>query len=264
MMADLPPPFASGRTAEVFDWQDGKILKLYRAEFPTDWVEYEYKIARAVCAVGADAPLVYDLIEVNGRRGIVYQRIQGSAMVDLLPRHPLQMAAYARQMADIQFEMHQHAIQDLPAYHEQLAFFIRRAETLESQWKDKALARLASLPEGSQLCHGDFHPGNILLGPQGAVVIDWTNATRGNPWADVARTCLMLQTVPISQKTPGRPFLLLALRIFRNAYLTRYLSHKADPERQIQAWLPIMAAARLDEKIVAEEEALMRIVYAGL
>lgn len=57
-MPDLPPPFASGRTAEIFAWGEGTVLKLYRGEFPSSWVDYEYKIAREVCAVGANAPAV--------------------------------------------------------------------------------------------------------------------------------------------------------------------------------------------------------------
>ena len=32
------------------------------------------------------------------------------------------------------------------------------------------IAVLDELPEGSQLCHGDFHPGNILMTARGPVL----------------------------------------------------------------------------------------------
>ena len=41
-------------------------------------------------------------------------------------------------------------------------------------------------PERPALCHGDFHPFNVMLSPRGPIVIDWNNAHIGNPLEDVA------------------------------------------------------------------------------
>ncbi len=42
-----------GRTAEVFDWEDGWVLKLYRAPIPRAWVEHEAELvtspSRGLC-----------------------------------------------------------------------------------------------------------------------------------------------------------------------------------------------------------------------
>jgi glycosyltransferase involved in cell wall biosynthesis/tRNA A-37 threonylcarbamoyl transferase component Bud32 len=42
--------------------------------------------------------------------------------------------------------------------------------------------------------HMDFHPLNIILGPAGPVVIDWSNAGEGDPMADVAFSQVILAT----------------------------------------------------------------------
>ena len=42
--------------------------------------------------------------------------------------------------------------------------------------------------------HGDFHPLNIILGADGPVVIDWSNAGEGDPVADVAFSEVILAT----------------------------------------------------------------------
>jgi len=34
--------------------------------------------------------------------------------------------------------------------------------------------KIADLPTGLSTCHGDFHPGNVLLGKTGPMLIDWT------------------------------------------------------------------------------------------
>src|ERR1044071_5794670 len=43
-----------------------------------------------------------------------------------------------------------------------------------------------------RLCHGDMHPSNVILAPDGPMIVDWFDASRGEPVADVARTCLLL------------------------------------------------------------------------
>ena len=36
------------------------------------------------------------------------------------------------------------------------------------------LALLESLPPGDGLCHGDLHPGNVIMTAEGPRLIDWT------------------------------------------------------------------------------------------
>ncbi len=72
-------------------------------------------------------------------------------------------------------------------------------------------ARLHRIPfEEGRLVHFDLHPDNVMLGPEGPVLIDWTNAHGGNPDADLAMTWLILET---SAGPLGR----LAAGIFRGA-----------------------------------------------
>lgn len=55
--------------------------------------------------------------------------------------------------------------------------------------------------DGASLLHLDLHPENVLLAPDGPVLIDWTNAGSGDPAQDVALTWLILAT---SGGPPGR------------------------------------------------------------
>ncbi len=64
--------------------------------------------------------------------------------------------------------------------------------------------RLHALPwNGQSLLHLDFHPLNVLMGPDGPVVIDWTNARPGPPGLDVAMSALILAGVTLTQEYPG-------------------------------------------------------------
>ena len=45
---------------------------------------------------------------------------------------------------------------------------------------------------GGALLHRDLHPLNVLIGPDGPVVIDWTNAARGSPDVDAALSYILM------------------------------------------------------------------------
>ncbi len=264
MTDTLPPPFAVGRTAEVYAWQDGKVLKLYRDWCPTNWVDHEAHIAEVVTQAGLPAPHAYGVVEVNGRRGVVYERVDGESMLQGMRRQPLKMAAFGRMLADLHYEMHRQPVTTLPEQHSQIERSLNEARKLPDDLRTAALAALARLPDGDRLCHGDFHPDNVVMTAKGPRIIDWMTANRGNPWADVARTHLLLTLGQPPGNVIALRLILLARGLFYRGYMRRYQSFATEGREQLQAWIPIMAAARLNEDIANENAALLRIVHSGL
>lgn len=260
------PLVGNGRTAEVFAWGEDQILKLYRPEMPRDWVGYEAKIGRLVSEAGLAAPAVVEVVEVEGRLGIVYERIAGPSMLDALARQPWTLSRRARQFAELQAAMHACRRQELPAQRAGLIRAIEHAPALPEAPRQRALAALARLPDGDAFCHGDYHPGNVIVSPHGPIVIDWTTASRGNPIADVARTVLMFRMAAVPPHMPaGQRLLIQFLRArFLAAYLRAYRGRRACPDAELEAWIPVLAAARLNERIAPEEEALRRLVESRL
>lgn len=122
--------------------------------------------------------------------------------------------------------------------------------------KTDVLAALSVLPDGRQICHGDFHPGNILLTPGRAVVIDWIDVSRGNPLADVARTTIIALGAAASSQVPNTA-LKVIVRLFHSIYLHRYFQLRPGGEEEYRRWLPVVAAARLSENIPELERWLM-------
>ncbi len=51
---------------------------------------------------------------------------------------------------------------------------------------DEHLPLLASIPRGAVLCHGDVHPGNVLVADTGPLLIDWDLLCVANPAWDHA------------------------------------------------------------------------------
>jgi aminoglycoside phosphotransferase (APT) family kinase protein len=125
-----------------------------------------------------------------------------------------------------------------------------------------ALATLDGLAGGDRLCHGDYHPGNVVLARAGPVVIDWSNVTRGHPAADVARTRLMFR---LGDLPPGSPPLLRALErhgrgAFVRLYLRRYGRKHPLDRALLDRWEIVRAADRFSEGIEAEYPALRALL----
>jgi aminoglycoside phosphotransferase (APT) family kinase protein len=122
---------------------------------------------------------------------------------------------------------------------------------------------LETLPRGDRLCHGDFHPGNVLVASGGGdggdrpIAIDWTGASRGDPAADVARSFLIIR---FGGLTPdATPAVAALARVGRRLLWRGYASAYAIDRAALARWLPVVAAARLAEGIDGERARLLQL-----
>lgn len=253
----LAAPIARGRTAEVYAWSPGQVLKLYYDWCPAHWVESEQRTVHTVHAAGIPTPAAGEIVEVDGRRGLVFERVDGQSMLADLARRPWRMALHARSLARLQAQIHRVQSADAPAYVDSLAAIINRSAHVPDDLRRPLLERLARLPREDCLCHGDFHPGNILLTQTGPVIIDWMTVARGSPGADVARTNLLLSigVQGAGDQVPAHVRLLVSL--FRRIYLDTYRRLNPRGMQAFSQWLPVIAGARLDEAITPERAALI-------
>lgn len=256
-----------GRTAEIYALDDDRVLKLFRPDLGHKSVEHEYYISQKAAETGVPAPKIYEMVQYQGRQGIICQRIYGQTMLEIITQRPHKVLEEGRRLAKLQHQIHSHQGTEIPDLKDTLASFISRASVLTPEQREQILDHLSALPGGNSLCHGDFHPDNVLISPQGPVVIDWINATSGNPVADVARTSLLLSKgAPPPGLTKMEAGLLSILRLFfHRAYLREYRRLSNFSADQVEAWMLPVAAARLAEGIPKyEQNMLLRLVQQGL
>ena len=136
----LNTPVARGRTADIFDWDDTHILKLFHNGCKLDNVEYELKIARAVHASGVKAPAVEKLIQVQGRIGLIYERVAGESMLTIFQRKPWMMFSHSRILAQLHVQMHDNSFEtDVPDQHRELHNKINIADVIPTSLKTSLL-----------------------------------------------------------------------------------------------------------------------------
>jgi tRNA A-37 threonylcarbamoyl transferase component Bud32 len=162
-MTDTPAAgalIARGEDADVFAIDKTRVLRRYRRRAVP---EREVAIMRYVRDRGYPAPRV---IEVSGP-DLTLERIDGPTMLADLRRLPWRFRAHARTLARLHRELHAIPPPD---------FFDG---------------------EGDAILHLDLHPANVMLAPNGPVVIDWANAARGDAPLDVALTAVVLAGAPV-------------------------------------------------------------------
>jgi len=227
-----------GGSGEVFAFGPGRVLKLFWPKYAYA-VEMEARKARAVWRAGVRAPAVYELVELDGRPGIVYERIDGPLLFTRLGSGDAAVREVGRQLAELHVEMHRHELPELEDLVEEIT---RGIESLPEAERSSARARLACVPRGKALYHGDFHPGNVILGAE-IVVIDWVNAFSSHPAFDVARSAVGMRFQGVRDDTPPRS------RVIRDAvteeYLDRYLAITSVTRAEIASCARHCAAALL-------------------
>jgi uncharacterized protein (TIGR02172 family) len=252
-----------GRTAEIYAWGAGQALKLYRAGWPASWVEHEAEVSSAVAATGLPVPAVGRTLELDGRYGILFERISGPSLLRQFSARPWTLTQSLRVFTDLHLAMSKQRISGLPSQREELARRIHEAPTVSEAIRAQALERLNQLPDGDGLCHGDYHPDNVLMTRNGPIIIDWGSASRGHPLADVAQTELLLQVGEPPSSQMHRWLLSSVRTLVRRAYIRRYLRLSPASARDLAAWRFPIAVARLGEGIVEESDKLLRLIEAS-
>jgi uncharacterized protein (TIGR02172 family) len=239
----------------VFAWENDSILKLFHPAYDAAQAQREANHTRIAHAAGLSVPAVNDTVQINGQHGIIFERIDGDLMMNRLRRQPWTVIRMARLLADLHIALHQSRATELPSLRDRLNRKIQQVEVLSPPIKERVLQRLEQLPDDTVICHGDFHPENIILNDKRAVVIDWVDATAGHPLADVTRTALILDSI---EPTTGNRFLSAFARLARSVYLKRYLARSGQfTQQQLDTWWLPVAAARLVERVEGEESWLI-------
>jgi len=249
-----------GRTADILDFRDGTVIKLYKEWVPREDALREFEVGRQAYALGIRTPRPIEWVERDGRIGIVFEKAAGPTILQLLLAGGSDEDVLIDRFAMLHAELHRHtvpadAIQGLPAQKQTLDAQIRTASFLSESEKDRIRDMLTQLPAGDRICHGDYHPDNVLLGAE-PCLIDWMAGSIGDPAGDAARTVLLLRFGTVPEEMPQLESRRLEqLRTcLERVYLERYAERSGYRLEDVEQWLVPVAAARLAEGIPDDEK----------
>lgn len=248
---------AEGREAELFAWGDGTILRLLRKREGELQLQWEAAAMEAARSRGVAVPEVHETTSVEGRPGLVMERVDGPDLLTLVGRRPWRLFWAAGLSGELHAALHGvEAPTQMPPLRERVRARIRPTDRLPERLAELALSALDELRDGEALCHGDFHPANIISGREGPALIDWTNVARGAPEADVARTLIMLRmgVPPPGTSVVVRGLALVGRRLLTDAYLRAYRRSRELDMGLVERWMAPRAAERLAAEVIEGEE----------
>lgn len=224
------PEIARGATAAVYDMGGGRVLKLFNEGYWRNAALREFTYAKIVNEKGIPSARAYEFVEPEGRVGIVYEKVEGPSLLEAF----LSGGDIPRLIADF------------AALHKRFhAVCAPELCSLKAAWHESTvrggmerfLPLVDALPDGDQICHGDFHPSNVILSPKGMIAIDFMNVTRGDPVLDVARTVYLMEKTP-SDDAPME---------LRRAITDAYLGSMGVTRAEIEPVMVALMAARVSE-----------------
>lgn len=261
----LSKPIAIGRTAEVYNWNKNQIIKLYYQSWAKEIVEYEFKISKMVSDLGLKVPEVFEMTEIEGRNGIIYEKLNGKSMLQLMKTKPFQIGNFGQQLAELHCSFSKMSVKDLPKLVDNLERGINRRDYITDLEKSFIVEKLKELPKNNQLCHNDFHPDNVLITDDGPYIIDWMTVSQGNSLGDFARSCLMLQIGTPPSGLIDRILTGFFRSRFFKGYSKRYFELVDVDKEELEAWeLPIATHRLNNDNIVDERNQLLKIIRSKL
>lgn len=179
-----------GNTAEVFEYGEGKVCKLFLEGYPREYVELEYANAIEVFSLNLNIPRPFEMIETVGRCGIIYEKIEGKTLLTLMLEQEEKDSRMLDELVKLHCELLSRHTTNLLSYKD---FLIKLIEQRTDE-EELLIDQICALPDGDCLLHGDFHPGNVLVKEDNSlVIIDFLNVCQGPAEYDIARTFFLLR-----------------------------------------------------------------------
>lgn len=224
--------------------EDGKTIKLFQNYFPASHILNEALTqARVSEETDLKIPKLIEVTKLQDRWAIVSEYIDGKTLEKLMNENPEKMDEYMDLFVEIQTTILSKRVPLLGRIKEKFRRKLTETELIDNEIKYELLQRLESMKNHFKLCHGDFNPSNVIINEKGEwYVIDWAHATQGNASADAARTFLIFSMqgkVDLAEK-----------------YLTVFEQKSGITKREVQRWIPIVAATQRTKGKEEEKEFL--------
>ena len=243
MEFNLTNPIAERKTKTVY--RDGdKTIKLFVEKYSKADILNEALIQSRV-EENTDLKIsrLQEVIKINERWALITEYVEGTPLDVLMKEHPEKEEEYLEFFVNVQMEVLSKRVPLLNRTKDKYRRKITDAANIDDTTKYELLQRLEGMKNHNKLCHGDFIPSNIIIKENGDyAIIDWSHATVGNASGDVANTFLIFS---MTGKTE-----------FAEKYVDLYCKKTGTDKKEIQRWIPIVAAVRKTYNKPEEQEFL--------
>lgn len=259
----LPQPNGDGFDAEIYfvqligdalprPWQAPLVLRIKPTVDGLGTARREAAVQDWVADRGFPTPRVLRVFEPGelfDRPAQLMERAPGRMLLDDLKSRPWLARRRLREMARLQVQLHETDPDGFPdgpdLLDNRLALTRSTAATLGHDGLlagldrvEPLLPRLRDAP--GAVCHGDYHPLNVISSGDSMAVIDWTDAGVGDPAGDLARSLVLFSLAELAGSSPAeRALLRFVGPRLRGVYRKGYEDHARIDRSRVDLWVPV-------------------------
>jgi Ser/Thr protein kinase RdoA (MazF antagonist) len=266
MQGSLGEKIGEGAYSEAYAWAPGQVVKLFKPGLPRRMPRFEVLMLRAVLAAGVPVAEVFGEVTVDGRFGIVLQRLNGPTLLQLTRTGAATFEQAGAIVAALAMSIHKTtpppAVLSMRDYMED-SLRLGRGK-LPKHIATDVLALIDRLPPGDGLCHCDLSPGNVIMTDQGPMLVDWVSAMRGPAALELGFLHVILsELAPEIADNPERP------RATNTAAQTEYARlagiSRAELTAAMEPYLPIVRTfVVMGDAVPSLRGRLIQRIEAGL
>lgn len=178
-----------GACGECYRIDDETIIKLYYGNADLSFIEHEKALAKKAFVMGIPTAISYDIVEANGRTGVVYELIKSKTLGELIRADSTKLDEYTDMYADICKQVHTIHTSDpeIPSFKEANREDIKGITGITEEERTCLHRFLDLVPDGDVCIHGDLNINNIMVQNGECCLIDMGELSTGTPLFDVSR-----------------------------------------------------------------------------
>ena len=266
MQGSLGEKIGEGAHSEAYTWAPGQVVKLFKPGVPRGMAWFEVRMIRAVLAAGVPVPEVFGEVTLDGRFGIVLQRLDGPTLLQLTRTGAVTFEQAGAIVAALAMSIHKTPPPpEVPSMRECMEVRLDHDDgKLPKHIASEILALIDRLPPGDGLCHTDLSPGNVIMTSEGPKLVDWAGAMCGPAVLEQGFLHVVLSELgPEIADNPERPRATNAAAQFEYARLTGI--SPAELTAAMEPYLPIVRTfIVLGDVVPSLRERLIQRIEAGL
>ena len=185
----------AGACGEVFRLDEETIVKLYYPRVKEEEIEREKDLAKKAFVLGVPTAISYDIVEANGRTGVVYEMINSKTLSELIQDHPDKVEGYVTIYAQVCAQLHsiQAGDLDLPDFKDINRIDIENISGVTDEERQYLYQFLDLVPDRQSCVHGDLNINNVMVQNGECCLIDMGEFSIGMPAFDISRILFSME-----------------------------------------------------------------------
>lgn len=191
-----------GACGECYRIDDETIIKLYYGDAEPAFIEHEKALSKKAFVMGIPTAISYDIVEANGRRGVVYELIKSKTLGELIRADRSKLEEYAKMYADICKTVGSIHTDDpeIPSFKDINREDIPNITGITEEERNYLYRFLKLVPDSDTCIHGDLNINNIMVQDGECCLIDMGELSTGIAMFDISR---ILFSMICANSAPG-------------------------------------------------------------